>query len=148
MLRREPEVLAVTRKESEVDPNGVKALCSALVILARFFCGPSSPSVVASSAAEVLPLSTGFLRGRPLGLPVGALFLLDALEEGLEPGAGCLSTPFSTAIVGVGDGAFSAGAPALGAAAMIGGPFVDVGRAALCAGANVGGILAGLRGWY
>jgi len=52
MVRREPEVLAATLRESGAETNGAIVLYSALVVLALFFWGPSSPSV-ASSAAEV-----------------------------------------------------------------------------------------------
>lgn len=85
MLRREPDVLAATLRESGTAPNGAIGLYSVLMTLALFLCGPSSPSV-ASSAADVLPVSRGFFRGRPLGLPVGCL--LRDLDEGREGRAG------------------------------------------------------------
>jgi len=81
MFLREPEVLAATLNESGAEPNGAIKLYSVLTTLALFFCGPSSPSV-ASSAADVLPGSAGFLRGLPRGRPVDGRVLV--LEDGLD----------------------------------------------------------------
>jgi len=103
IVRNEPEVLAATLSESGTEPNGAIGLYSVLTTLALFFCGPSSPSV-ASSAADVLPVSEAFLGGRPLGLPVGALFR-DAREAGREEGRTCLSIPTSGTWGTAGDGA-------------------------------------------
>ena len=76
-------MLAATRSESGAEPKGAILVYSVCTTLALFRCGPSSPSV-ASSAADVLPVSAGFFRGLPLGLPVGCR-LRDALEEGRDP---------------------------------------------------------------
>ena len=87
MVRREPEVLAATRRESGTTPKGAITLYSVLVTVALLFCGPSSPSV-ASSTADVLPVSRGLFLGRPRGLPVGLLRDLDpARERGLATGS-------------------------------------------------------------
>jgi hypothetical protein len=139
MVRNEFEVLAATRRESGTEPNGAMTLYSVLITLALFFCGPSSPSV-ASSAADVLPVSKGFFLGRPLGLPVG--FLLLDLEDGREGrGWGTKSVAEGTA----GDGTFSAGFWALcGADAILGVGFA--GGTALGGIPLAGGILDGRVG--
>ncbi len=90
ILRSEPDVLAATRRESDAEPNGAMILESALVSFALFFCGPSSASV-ASSAADVLPASVGFLRGRPRGRPVGGLERCLARDVGRDAGFAALS---------------------------------------------------------
>ena len=123
MFRKEPEVLAATLRDSGAEPNGVVALYSVLTTFALFFCGPSSPSVQ-SSAAEVFP-SAACLRGRPLGLPVGAFVLRRTLEFDLEAGAAAAAAA-SVGCIAAGDGAFSAGVLALGAGeGAFGGMFID-----------------------
>lgn len=78
-MRREPDVLAATRKDPGAESNGAPLGQSALVVFALFFLEGSSPSV-ASSMAEVSPPSCrGCLGGRPLGFPV--FFLLGAFDE-------------------------------------------------------------------
>lgn len=81
-LRREPEVLAATRRDSGPEAKGFAAERSALVVLALFFEGPSSASM-ASSYPDRLP-SAGFFRGLPRGLPVGGLRRGPRLEAWLE----------------------------------------------------------------
>ena len=125
MLRREPDVLAATLNDSGAEPNGALLVNSALVTLALFFCGPSSPSV-ASSAADVLPASRGFLRGRPRGLPVGAL-VRDALLEGLEVERADWVMGISTDWLGAGDEAPSPVGAGRGGTGWTGGMLLTTG---------------------
>lgn len=89
MVRKEPEVLAATRKDPGAESKGAPLGQSALVVFALFFLEGSSPSVASSMADMSPPSGLGCLGGLPLGFPV--FFLLGAFDEdrlGFFVGAG------------------------------------------------------------
>lgn len=98
-MRREPEVLAATRRDPGAEFNGALLGQSALVVLARFFLGPStgaSSASVASSRADVLPVSDLCLGGLPLGFPVDVVArFLGAFDDARFAGLGRAGCPDS-----------------------------------------------------